>query len=889
MTAPWPDPLSFFQCVFPVLNKGYSPYPWQTALFEKLVSGLIPNYCSIPTGLGKTSAIHIWLLAIAWQAMHGRITLPRRLVYIVNRRTVVDQATTVAEEIVSILSSPPEPLKEVASALDHLAINPSSVTGCPPLAVSTLRGQLADNEAWKSDPARPSVIIGTVDMIGSKLLFNGYGDGRWKRPLHAGLIGQDVLCIHDEAHLTAPFGELLRNVVHVQNQHGGHLKRFAVMEMSATPSGKEAAESVALSDRDLDLPSVVQRLKADKTIVCSLLGKGKKLEDALATEALKYDDSSSTVIVFTRSPDRARKVADIINSKAPPERVCLLTGTLRGKERDSLVDKPQFKCFLSGGQRKIDGRARYLVSTSAGEVGADLDADVGVMDLSTIDSVIQRLGRINRTGGRSSRVSLVIDAENLKKPDRSGMNPRLMMTLEILKTLPCNGDGFSASPHDLSKLVNHVDYPNAADMGRRTRTLASYNLDTWSATGLDIKAGPDVDAWLHGISESEEPDTWLVWRRWLPLSDNFQQWIEACPIAAREQARLPLHEAQRFLAELLKGMQQADRSTLRAVLICSDGSCREVFLDQYEEWQERLAYGTLILQSLTGGLSLHGAPDVKKACFEVKDVSDEDDLRETWFLRGNDDNWAAIPCDHEQDASDLGAHRTFRDAVAFLEQSRSKHSTLVVTIIDDETQADETSSYLICLKKRKASLPDDHDISAWSSNEMLLDDHAAKVVSAAQRISTALDLPNDATEALLTAAMHHDLGKNRRWWQMAIGNSGSEVYAKYFSRKANWSITRGYRHEFGALMDYLSKNHDHSSLVHDLTLHLIAAHHGYARPSIPARGYDMKYPLQENKKVAMDVMRRFERLQRHYGWWGLAYLEALLKTADLIGSSTEVP
>ena len=48
----------------------------------------------------------------------------------------------------------------------------------------------------------------TIDMIGSKLLFSGYGDGRYKRPQHAGLIGQDSLIVHDEAHLTPAFSKL---------------------------------------------------------------------------------------------------------------------------------------------------------------------------------------------------------------------------------------------------------------------------------------------------------------------------------------------------------------------------------------------------------------------------------------------------------------------------------------------------------------------------------------------------------------------------------------------------------------------------------------------------------------------------------------------------------
>src|SRR5262249_21972179 len=48
---------------------------------------------------------------------------------------------------------------------------------CAVAAVGTLRGQFADNREWSADPARPAVNVGTVDMIGSRLLFSGYGIG----------------------------------------------------------------------------------------------------------------------------------------------------------------------------------------------------------------------------------------------------------------------------------------------------------------------------------------------------------------------------------------------------------------------------------------------------------------------------------------------------------------------------------------------------------------------------------------------------------------------------------------------------------------------------------------------------------------------------------------
>src|SRR5260370_41702375 len=84
----------------------YTPLRWQQRLFDMFRIGTVPRTCDLPTGLGKTSVIPIWLIALAVQAQHSQITLPRRLFYVVNRRTVVDQATNVVEKIRSRLSNP---------------------------------------------------------------------------------------------------------------------------------------------------------------------------------------------------------------------------------------------------------------------------------------------------------------------------------------------------------------------------------------------------------------------------------------------------------------------------------------------------------------------------------------------------------------------------------------------------------------------------------------------------------------------------------------------------------------------------------------------------------------------------------------------------------------
>ena len=187
--------------------------------------------------MGKTSVIAIWLIALA-----NKCNVPCRLVYVVNRRTVVDQTT---EEV--------EKYKK------------AKVDGIADFALSTLRGQFADNREWSADPSRPAVICGTVDMIGSRLLFSGCGLGMGSKPLHAGFLGQDALLIHDEAHLEPAFQKLLESIEKEQKRERDSMKvaptwpMRRVMELTATSRGAVSRLRVVCRGSILDTPTLRRR------------------------------------------------------------------------------------------------------------------------------------------------------------------------------------------------------------------------------------------------------------------------------------------------------------------------------------------------------------------------------------------------------------------------------------------------------------------------------------------------------------------------------------------------------------------------------------------------------------------------------------------------------
>lgn len=862
------DPRRFFAAAFRDIT-GYAPFRWQERLFlDCFLTGDLPAALDLPTGLGKTSVMAVWYLAWAAGA-----AVPRRLVYVVDRRAVVDQATAEAEKIKRRYEG---------------------------LRISTLRGQHTDNREWLEDPALPAIIVGTVDMIGSRLLFSGYGVSRKMRPYHAGLLGADTLVVLDESHLVPPFEELMKAIAGGRAALGPRdvldreiVPPFRLLSLSATGRNHDGVV-FRLQDEDHAEDIVRQRLEAKKRTKL-LSASAKKLDAALADAAWDLAEQTGWPIrclVYCNSREVAEQVCDALAKRGKKEvETELFVGGRRVRERKAAADRLEKLGFLAGStvERKTHG---FVIATSAGEVGIDLDADHMICDLVPWERMVQRLGRVNRRGEGDARIVVVHQGEpKPAKPDE----PRpdevraaiAWRSLALLQALPGDEGGRDASPAALAALKTRcaAAVAAAATPEPLRPALTRALVEAWSMTALEHHTGrPEIGPWLRGWID-EEPQTTLLWRAHLPVRTiggaaserEVAGFFEAAPPHLTETLEAETWRVVDWLiaravalSERPKGGDgpgapfQFKENDIVAMALDAAGKFHRSYRLQdlhprgddkkHKQTLERTIRDlTLVVDARFGGLGATGLLD------SARDgpVSAAD----------GEAPWPEV---------EVG----FRIAeVAAAAEPGARDRRRKPFYFAAERSAEGEDIRLLLVEKTGAE-PKSEEDRALSGRPQRLAEHQQWTARKAHALARALDLRPDLADALEIAARLHDEGKQARLWQRAFNAPADGPYAKT-GGPVNQALLGGYRHEFGSLF-HAGKDEAFKALpedLQDLVLHLIAAHHGHARPIIATEGCE-EAPPSALQATARDVALRFARLQKRWGPWGLAWLEALLRAAD---------
>lgn len=882
------------------LPKGAAPFPWQARLLRLLLAGELPSAVDLPTGLGKTSVIAIWLLARAAGA-----SIPRRLVYVVDRRAVVDQASAVADRLAVLVGETPD----LAAAL--------SVDATQVLPVSTLRGQHVDNRRWLDNPAAPAIIVGTVDMIGSRLLFEGYGASRRTRSLHAGLLGIDSLLVLDEAHLSPSFEDMVRAVA-APAFDGRRTDvvpgRVKLLPLSATQ--RTSSEAVfSLDDADRAHEEVRRRLQAEKWLkLHEAVEEGDDYSEVIGGLILeRLKSGARRVLVYLDSREQVQSAREtfekLAKSQMPDAATELLVGARRVHERNKVFGWLEEHGF-HGDQPTTKGGV--LFATSAGEVGVDLDAQHLICDLVAFERMVQRLGRVNRRGKTVSLVDIVpVRRKEQKKTTGKGDDGEEEAALSteadlnavraLLTSIEAREDGRrNLSPLALRSLQTSrsMEVAAASTPTPLHPALTRPLVDAWAMTSLEEHtARPKVDPWLRGWVDIE-PQTTVVWRKYLPVASDkttlapklVSAYFEAAPIELVETLETESFNVTKWISALAKKLASKKTETVNTAAGSGDSDAPGVAetSDAPPNAKDTVAF---LVDRNGDVVGVDGYKLGELAELDVRDMGGKIlvvDQRLGGIKEGM--------LDAKGDAQEVGEidGRTTRIALNSTAErdapGRWRRVFAAPVEIGDEG---EIGQFLLVDQRIDNARPDEEGLSL--SREQSLTEHQRWAGEEARRIGEAVGLALEDIEMLVAAAEHHDDGKASARWQAAFHAPKDKQPLAKVGLWIDQSILAGYRHEAGSLLGLMGKWDVHpgakasialaslSSSRQELAKHLVSSHHGWSRPTLPIQGIE---PIPPSKLVDLqrEVAERYATLQEEWGPWGLAWWEALLRAADGLAS-----
>lgn len=267
-----------------------SPYPWQKRLVETVLRSGWPDALGLPTGTGKTTVLSVGVFLLALEA--GSALTERktglRLFYVVDRRLIVDQAEQLATRLAEAINTADEKGSDVLGRMKRALLAYGAEKA---LDVIKLRGGLYGRLPWVREPNQPTIVLTTVDQIGSRLLFRGYGVGSRQWPVHAALTAFDAIYFLDEVHLSWPFAETLdglrRHLAREPLVQAGLPPLRTVIMSGTLPDDQESRRDVFLLGEDdwADL-RLKRRLEAKRFV--------RLVERRLTAQLAAIDGQTST-------------------------------------------------------------------------------------------------------------------------------------------------------------------------------------------------------------------------------------------------------------------------------------------------------------------------------------------------------------------------------------------------------------------------------------------------------------------------------------------------------------------------------------------------------------------------------------------------------------------
>jgi len=907
-----------FRAFYRAANRGREPLPWQVRLAEGVVTtGEWPREIAVPTGLGKTACIDIALYSLARSAYgtsQGPGT-PRRIWYVVDRRLLVDVATEHALSLAALLAEPARAgdqesianISAVAAALASLVAVGRADT---PLHVTELRGGAALGSR-PPEPSQPAIVLATVPMFASRLLFRGYGSSSAMWPIDAAHAGIDSLVLLDEAHLSRPLMILMDRCAACDSGDPSavlpsHRARPALVALTAT--GRRDPDRFELDADDDAHPIVRQRLEAAKeTALIETLGKD--LNRALCAQALELlrQGDARDCVVFCNTPRRAREVERLLTKEAAsleelPE-IMLLTGRTREREaaatRERLLDE---RNGVSATRDRTIPRPRPLVvvATQTLEVGADVDFDALVTESASVRALVQRFGRLNRLGTRAKSQAAICHPTDERDPIYGDEPSELWRRLAGRQS-----DELNLSPSRIADILGEpLDEPPLVP------ELLPAHLGEYAKTTRPEPGEAPPELFFSGFQDRTITAS-VCWRAYLP-NDG----VRLLPsVRAEESIELPVWELREALsARGFKEIRCLDATKSSLTTVATD----------------RIAPGSVVVLPSSAGLYSASGWD-PEATDPVLDVAllrarrlpldakaiasllapdaDTQPIAQLLAKLEKIDDQAELDMESEIAEPLLKALHATRPHPSFTEGEWPQY----LDSLDHKVERpNDDVPWLVATRSGTVQPPpplrtDAFDELSFDTRSVMLSDHLGVVGELAARIACALGLNPSLIKTLRVAGETHDLGKAdprfQRWLDPAC--EAKTLLAKSRTPREEIQATRiaagwprGGPHETisARLLGQYLTTARLDGIDPELLIHLVLAHHGRARPVVwsvddpaptvvRAEHGGMRLVVSGDlATIDWEQPRRFHNLNHRYGLWGLALLEAILRQADHVAS-----
>ena len=897
------------------------PFPWQARLAAQVDTKEWPAEVGVPTGLGKTACLDIavwWLASQADRAPASR-TAPTRIWWVVNRRLLVDSTAKHADEIATALSDPStqgldgrsaEVLVRVADRLRSLSADPAGA----PLEVIKLRGGIVSRRPI--DPSRPAVVLSTLPMYGSRLLFRGYGSTRLMRPIDAAVAGTDSLVIMDEAHLAPHLRALLlaleKCTPGAQAILGEARSRPRVVALTATGDAVGGAR-FDLDDADEKNTDVRQRLDAVKPVEVRIRtgDVGQRLAEA-THDLIKAAPARAACLVFANTPKTAREAFDRLRKLTADGSADVLLLTGRSREREAEKTRMRILDPVHGMASKRDAatsRQRHLivVATQTLEVGADIDAEYLVTEACGVRALTQRLGRLNRLGRYPHARAVYVHLPPPKPAGSRKTGPyadgwpvygsepeNVLQRLKDARWYDSATNTVNLSP----RLVAEILGAPSDDPGRAPEVLYGLLWEWMKTTTAPVGEAP-VEPYFSGIAGPDYRVS-MIWRAHVP-DDGELLWPRA---ADREAVEVPIGEARDTLGDADLRRLGSDGVTIEKIssndlqpggliVLPSDRG----LLDEFG-WDPSSKSPVVDMSLMEHGLPLNAV-----ALHRLCGISIGEDLINRALGKADDDE-DIDDADRDESVKQILTELRFATPTSWEE---SEWQGLLDALSRRVVRAPDEVPRLPRSGAGREPHSAELDETSLAETAVNLELHCQAVAVRARSIAERLGIAGDLADVVEHAGRLHDIGKADRRFQLWLdpdGKHGGVRVAKSNMPRHRWNASRaaagwprGGRHEelSARLVHQWLERHPAGCepSLHDLLLHLIISHHGHGRPLVAPVADDGTTDIVSGvvEDASIEALAnlaivdweqpaRFRQLSDRYGPWGLALLEAIVRQAD---------